>query len=528
MSYFLGLDSSTQSLSALVLDTDTGQVVATRNVIFGERLPGYGAPKGFRPNADPKVVESDPLMWVEALELVLGDLRAEGVDLSRVRGVSGAGQQHGSVYLARSFDSLGGDWSPGSPLRDQVAPLLSRKLSPIWMDSSTSAECAEIAAAVGGDGRVVAVTGSRAIERFTGPQIRKFAKQQPAAWEKTREVHLVSSFMASVLTARSAPIDFGDGAGMDLLDLGAGVWSPALLEATAPGLSARLKPAVASATQVGMVAPYFVEKYGFAPQTPVVAFTGDNPSSLVGMGAVAPGHLVVSLGTSDTVFAAMAAPRVDPNGYGHVFGNPAGGFMALVCVANGSLAREEIARRFDLDWDAFTRLILEETKPGNDGKILLPFFVPEITPRLGTPAPRWIGPPAFVEGLEPAAAARAVVEAQALNLRLHGAFIGEDVETVLVTGGASRNPAILRILADVFQARIAPLAVSNSSALGAALRAAQALEGAPWSALFARFSAPDHSRAVDPDPATRAVYEDLGTRFAAEVAAVVARPFVKG
>jgi xylulokinase len=528
MPYFLGLDSSTQSLSAIVIDTDTAEVVASRNVVFGERLPGYASPKGFLPNPDPKVVESDPLMWVEALELVLADLRAAGVDLGRVQGISGAGQQHGSVYLARSFDTVG-DWSGDAPLRDQVAPLLARRLSPIWMDSSTSVECAEIAAAVGGDARVVAVTGSRAIERFTGPQIRKFAKHQPAEWRRTVEVQLVSSFMASVLAGRSVPIDFGDGAGMNLLDLASGMWSPALLEATAPDLAGKLRPAVASATHVGMLAPYFVRTFGFSPRTPIVAFTGDNPSSLVGMGAVAPGHLVVSLGTSDTVFAAMAAPRVDPKGYGHVFGNPAGGFMALVCFANGSLAREEIARRFGLDWDAFARAILESTKPGNGGNLLLPYFVPEITPRLAAPVPRWFGSPAFVAGREPAAAARAVVEAQALSLRLHAAFIGEAVDTILVTGGASRNGAILRVLADVFQARIVPLAVaSNSSALGAALRAAQAFEGVPWPALFARFSAPDEARAVLPDPSTRAVYEDLGTQFAARIAEMVASSFVKG
>ena len=528
MPHFLGLDSSTQSLSAMVIDTDTGQVVAAHNVVFGERLPAYGAPKGFVPNRDPQVVESDPLMWVEALELVLGDLRAAGVDLGRVRGVSGAGQQHGSVYLARSLDTVGGDWSEGAPLVAQIAPLLSRKLSPIWMDSSTSVECAEIAAAVGGDARVVAVTGSRAIERFTGPQIRKFAKQQPAAWERTAEVHLVSSFMASVLAARRVPIDLGDGAGMDLLDLAAGAWSPALLDATAPGLAARLAPPVASATRVGEIAPYFVKKYGFAPSTPVVAFTGDNPSSLVGMGAVAPGHLVISLGTSDTVFAAMAAPRVDPNGYGHVFGNPAGGFMALVCFANGSLAREEVARRASLDWDAFAGAILDETRPGNGGNLLLPFFFPEITPRLPAPRPRWLGTPAFVAGTDRPAMARAVVEAQALNLRMHAAFIGEAVDTVLVTGGASRNPAILRVLADVFQARILPLTVTNSSALGAALRVAQAVEGAPWPSLFARFCAPDAVRAVQPDASTRATYEELGARFAAEVKEMLASGFVKG
>jgi len=150
------------------------------------------------------------------------------------------------------------------------------------MDSSTSAECAEIATAVGGDARMVAITGSRAIERFTGPQIRKFAKQQPAAWERTAEVHLVSSFMASVLAGRSVPIDLGDGAGMNLLDLAAGAWSVPLLDATAPGLGARLKAPVASATHVGTLAPYFVKKFGFAPRTPLVAFTGARQCEAIG------------------------------------------------------------------------------------------------------------------------------------------------------------------------------------------------------------------------------------------------------
>src|SRR4029077_2828883 len=163
-------------------------------------------------------------------------------------------------------------------------------------------------------------------------------------------------------------------------------WNAKLLDATAPDLGRRLKPAVASATAAGTIADYFVKRYGFAPKTPVIAFTGDNPSSLVGMGATETGTAVVSLGTSDTMFAAMAAPRTDPKGYGNVFGNPAGGFMALCCFSNGSLAREEVAKRFGLGWDQFTAAIIDGTKPGNDGSLLLPYFVPKITPRLAAPA----------------------------------------------------------------------------------------------------------------------------------------------
>ena len=527
MARYLGLDASTQSLSALIIDIDTGAVCANHSVVFGERLPQYNSPKGFLVHEDPRVRHSDPLMWVEALELLLADLVKAGVDLGSVRGVSGAGQQHGSVYLARSFDTVGA-WSTDRPLRDQVAPLLSRRTSPIWMDSATSAECAEIAAAAGGDDRVVAVTGSRAIERFTGPQIRKFYKDSLTDWARTCEIHLVSSFVASLLTASSVPIDRGDGAGMNLLDLGSGTWSPALLDATAPGLRAKLRPPVPSTTQVGVVADYFVKEYGFSSATPVIAFTGDNPSSLVGMGASRPGTAVISLGTSDTVFAAMTAPRTDPRGTGHVFGDPAGGFMALACFANGSLAREEIAHRFGLDWEAFSDAILTRTRPGNGGNLLLPYFVPEITPRLPVPVVRWFGSESFVDGRDPYAAVRAVVETQALSMRLFSRWIGEDMNPILVTGGASRNRGILRILADVFQARIVPLQVSNSSALGAALRAAQAVGGTSWEELARRFSAPANHLAMKPDPRTLAMYDEAGHQLERRLNEVLANPFVKG
>ncbi len=212
MGTYLGLDSSTQSLSATIIDTDSRKVVAEEGVNFGHDLPQYGSPSGVLPADDPALCHSDPLMWVEAVDLIFGRLREKGVDLSRIDGISGAGQQHGSVYLARPVDEIGA-WSAERPLKEQVAPLLSRRTSPIWMDSSTTDECREIAAAAGGDTRVVAVTGSRATARFTGPQIRKLFKTEPEVYSSTREIHLVSSFIAALLTARSAPIDLGDGAG---------------------------------------------------------------------------------------------------------------------------------------------------------------------------------------------------------------------------------------------------------------------------------------------------------------------------
>ncbi len=519
MGLYLGLDSSTQSLSAMIIDTDSGRVVVDESINFGKALPQYRSPSGFLEHADPQIKHADPLMWVAALDQLLSRLKQQGHDLARVQAISGAGQQHGSVYLKRRLSDAAA-WDSTRDLVDQVAPLLARSTSPIWMDSSTSQQCREIAAAVGGDDVVVKLSGSRAIERFTGPQIRAFYQREPEAYESTAEIHLVSSFMASLLVGKSAPIDHGDGAGMNLLELARGDWSEPLLQATAPNLRAKLPPAAASRTVVGEIAPYFVARYGFRAGTPVVAFTGDNPSSLVGMGATEPGTAVISMGTSDTVFAAMREPLTDPRGFGHVFGNPAGGFMCLICFANGSLARERVAEKTGLSWDAFERAILEQTKPGNQGNLLLPFFIPEMTPKVLAPKVELFGSERFVAWQEPAALARAIVEAQALSMQRHSDWIGEQPKVIRVTGGASKNRGIRQVLADVFGAEIRALSVGNSSALGGALRAAEAASGLSFAALYERFAATDSKQDVSPAPGATASYGPLRAQLIERLASL--------
>src|SRR5262249_32902213 len=158
-----------------------------------------------------------------------------------------------------------------------------------------------------GDAAVAALTGSRAYERFTGAQIHKFAAQEPAAYARTDRIHLVSSFMASLLAGRHAPIDPGDGAGMNLMDLAARRWAPRALEATAPDLARRLPDIQDSWAVVGTLAPYWQTRYGFGPAK-VIAWSGDNPCSLIGLGLIDAGQLGISLGTSDTVFGPVARP----------------------------------------------------------------------------------------------------------------------------------------------------------------------------------------------------------------------------
>jgi xylulokinase len=251
----------------------------------------------------------------------------------------------------------------------------------------------------------------------------------------------------------------------------------------------------------GHLHPYFA-KYGLRAGIPVAVWTGDNPASLVGTGAWGAGVAVVSLGTSDTFFAALNAFRTDPEGCGHVFGNPAGGCMSLACFKNGSLARDRVRREAGAEWGFFDQTAFELTPAGNGGRLALPWFEAEITPPVLTPGLR--------ANFDFAAAApevriRAAVEGQALALRSHALWIGR-FGTLRVTGGASKSLGIRQTLADVFQARVESIAVADSAALGGAMLAAHA-DGVPLDRMTEAFS--PVTAVCEPLPANADVYERL-------------------
>jgi len=520
MALYLGLDASTQSLSAIVLEVDgpARAVVFERSLAFDAVAPRYGTRHGVLPSDDPLVAESSPRMWAETLDRMMAVVaRESGLDLSRLRAVSGSGQQHGSVYLTADGMRAIGGLDGRRPLADQLAGAFSRERSPIWMDSSTAAECRAIERAVGGPDALARLTGSRAFERFTGPQIRKFAVQDPGAYARTVRVHLVSSFLASLVAGGDAPVDTADGAGMNLMDLARGAWAPAALAATAPDLERRLPVLAPPWTVAGRLAPYWRERYGFPPAKAVV-WSGDNPCSLVGAGVTRAGRVAISLGTSDTLFGYLEAPRVDPSGAGHVFGAPTGAWMTLVCFKNGSLARERVRDAYGLDWDGFARA-LGATPPGNGGRLMLPWFEPEITPPVLTPGVRRYG----LDAADAAGNVRAVVEAQMLAMKGHSRWMGARVDTIHATGGAAANPAVLQVMADVFAADVVPLEVGNSACLGAAIRAYHADElsegrAIGWDEATEGFVEPAGARRVRPNRDASAVYARLEREYAAREA----------
>ncbi|KAJ0963318.1 hypothetical protein J5N97_028440 [Dioscorea zingiberensis] len=483
-SLFLGLDSSTQSLKATVLDANL-TIVASEIINFDSELSHYKTKDGvYRDTSDNSRIVSPTLMWVEALDLVLEKLKSK-VDFGRVVAISGSGQQHGSVYWKKGSNAILASLNTKEPLVSQLADAFSTKESPIWMDSSTTSQCREIEEAVGGALELSKLTGSRAYERFTGPQIRKLFQTQQEVYNNTERISLVSSFMASLLIGGYASIDETDAAGMNLMDIKQRVWSKVVLEGTAPGLEEKLGKLAPSHAVAGSIAPYFVDKFHFKSSCLVIQWSGDNPNSLAGLTLNTPGDLAISLGTSDTIFGITSEPH--PSLEGHVFPNPVDpkSYMVMLVYKNASLTREDVRNRCaERSWDVFNKH-LENTLPLNGGKLGFYYKEHEILPPLPVGLHRYVVDnfaansldelkEQQVEEFDDASEVRALIEGQFLSMRGHTERFGMPIppNRIIATGGASSNKSILKSIATIFGCPVYTVQRPDSASLGAALRAA--------------------------------------------------------
>ncbi|XP_042812968.1 xylulose kinase isoform X2 [Panthera tigris] len=468
----LGWDFSTQQVKVVAVDAELN-VFYEDSAHFDRDLLEFGTQGGVHVHEDGLTVTSPVLMWVQALDIILERMKASGFDFSQVLALSGAGQQHGSIYWKAGASQVLRSLSPDLPLHKQL-------------------------------------------QRFTGNQIAKIYQQNPEAYSHTERISLVSSFAASLFLGSYSPIDCSDGSGMNLLQIKDKVWSRVCLAACAPHLEEKLGSPVPSCSVVGAISSYYVQRYGFPPGCQVVAFTGDNPASLAGM-RLEEGDIAVSLGTSDTLFLWLQEPM--PALEGHIFCNPVGSqhYMALLCFKNGSLMREKIRdESASCSWSEFSEA-LRSTEMGNGGNLGFYFDVMEITPEI-------IGRhrfsaenhkvPAFPRDVE----IRALIEGQFMAKRIHAEGLGYQVmpkTKILATGGASHNRDILQVLADVFGAPVYVIDTANSACVGSAYRAFHGLAAGtdvPFSEVVKL--APPPRLAATPTPGASQVYEALLPRYA--------------
>ncbi|WP_370409410.1 xylulokinase [Streptomyces fradiae] len=337
----IGVDSSTQSTKAAVVDAEDGTLLAVGR-----------APHTVTGEAGAR--ESDPEEWWSALARAVADgLRQAAVPPAAVTGIAVAGQQHGLVTLDPA----------GRPLRPAL----------LWNDTRSAPQAAALTQALGGPQAWLARTGSVPVASMTAAKWRWLTEHEPAVAERTAAVRLPHDFLTERL-ADAAVTDPGDASGTCWYDTGRAAYDPELLALI--GLDPALLPAVAptGATRVGTLTRAAAEALGLPAGVAVAAGTGDNMAAAVGLGLGTGGlldHPVVSLGTSGTVFAATRARPASPGLSG--FAAADGGYLPLGCTLNCTLAVDRIAGLLGLD--------REDAAPG-DGLVLLPYLDGERTPDL--------------------------------------------------------------------------------------------------------------------------------------------------
>lgn len=478
---FLGLDVGTQSTKGLLVDPVEGRVVARAS-------RAYGLIEGLPPGA----MEQHPETWIEAIRGVAQDLLATpGVRPEEVAGVGVSGQQHGLVVLDGA--------------RRVVRP------AKLWCDTATAVEADELTRALGRN----VPTG------FTAPKVRWLARHEADAWARTEHVLLPHDFVNLRLTGELA-MERGDASGTGWLDPRTREFDARALDATDPALAGKLPVLLDDGELAGGLDAYGAELLGLAEGTAVSAGGGDNMLSAIGSGAVRPGVVVVSLGTSGTAFTWSRTPVLDPEGLIAPFSASMGGWLPLLCVMNLTGVTEEVRALTGLAHAELTELAAR-VPAGCEGLVWLPFLAGERVPNLPRAAGTLVGVRAG--HLRPGHLYRAALEGTSLNLasglaRLRG--LGVAVDEVRLVGGAARNPLWRRILAASFACPVVALAEPESAALGAALQAAWAVArsagvDAPIEAIVeasVRFAGPPEAPRADEVER----YAALRRAFEAEVA----------
>lgn len=138
------------------------KVVYEAKVDFDADLSSYGIKKGVLINPPEREVFAPVAMWLEAVDLVLQRLKQKGTPFARIRGISGAGQQHGSVYWSSKGEQMLGNLKPAETLVGQLSEAFAHPYSPNWQDASTQKECDAFDAALGSEEKLAEVTGSKA------------------------------------------------------------------------------------------------------------------------------------------------------------------------------------------------------------------------------------------------------------------------------------------------------------------------------------------------------------------------------
>jgi xylulokinase len=459
-----GVDCSTQATKVLLVDTETGEVVAEGRAPH-EVTTGDGRS------------ETHPDVWWEALRVALGSTgRAD-----EVAAIAIGGQQHGLVLQDER----------GRALRPAV----------LWNDTRSAEVVPELHAALGGPEVWAERTGSVPVPSFTVTTLAWLRRHEPEVVADAHGIRLPHDHLTERLTGRGVT-DRGDVSGT-------GWWSPRdeayvdqVLELPQVALEVSQLPEVLGPDEVaGTVGEQAAAELGLAPGVVVAAGTGDNMAAALGLG-LDDGTPVLSLGTSGTAYVASATPTADPTGVVAGFASADGGFLPLVCTLNATLAVDRVAAWLGLDRDDVA---------GSTDCVVLPYLDGERTPDLPDAAGTILGLRHTTRPQEILLAAYEGAVAGLLTGLTTMADTGaevSDTSPLVLLGGGSRGATWRDVVRRLSGRAVLLPDATELVALGAAVQAASLLREEPAGAV-ARAWDTTNGTTLEPLPARPEVVERI-------------------
>jgi len=440
MPVFLGIDVSTTASKALLIN-ENGEVLASASHPHSLQTPR------------PLWSEQNPLEWWQAVSSsIRAALKKTGLGGDAISAVGLTGQMHGLVLLDAS----------GNVLRPAI----------LWNDGRTQAQCDEIHHSIG-KGNFIQITGNVALTGFTAPKILWVAENEPEIHARIKHVLLPKDYIRYRLTGEYA-MDKADGSGTVLFDLKMRNWSDEILTALEIP-HAWMPPTFEGCEFTGRVTAAAAVATGLKAGTPVVAGGGDQAAQAVGVGAVEPGIVGLTVGTSGVVFATTPSALIEPQGRLHAFCHAVPGMwhlMGVMLSAAGSLQWYRDTLVPDMSFDDLLKEA-EAVPAGCDGLQFLPYLSGERTPH---PDPLARG--AFI-GLtvrhRRGHLTRAVLEGVAFGLKDSFTLIKDtglgEIRQVRASGGGMKSMLWRSILASVLEAELVSVNTTEGAAFGAALLA---------------------------------------------------------
>lgn len=431
-----GIDLGTQSMKVVLYDYETKKT-----------LESSSCPMELISESD-GTREQKTEWYKKGLEVCFSKLSSDGKKSIQALGVSG--QQHGFV-----------------PLDSEGNAIYNIKL---WNDTSTAKECELITKTAGGQDEVVSEVQNFILPGFTAPKILWLKLHKKELFEKLHYIMLPHDYLNFLLTGNYA-MEQGDASGTALFNSKLKKWSEKICAAIDESLIEKLPKIIASDEPVGFVSKEATEWLGLPEGVPVSSGGGDNMMSAIGTGAVKPGTLTMSMGTSGTLYGFSDISVADPAEGISGFCSSSGGYLPLLCTMNCTVASEEIRSLLNLDVKEFDAEA-EKSRPGCEGVFVLPFFNGERTPNL--PHGK-----ASITGLTAANCSRPNIARAALESAVYSMRAGLDsfkkhgftAREIRLTGGGAKSKVWRQIAADIMNLPVKVPVSSEAAAFGAALQA---------------------------------------------------------